>query len=181
MSIPTGSPVYVRLISSVSSNRLLPGTPFEASLDAPHEINGIVIAERGAQVEGRISESDAAGKISGQSRLALQLTRLMTADGKTLAIQTNTISMAGGTSYGKDAAKIAGIAGVGLGLGALNSGRGSGFGLGAQQPWQIDDHSQRNPPGIPPHRPGHLHHLVTKILITQSKRASRKGRPFAIS
>ena len=131
MSLPTGSPVYVRLISSVSSNRLVPGTPFEATLDSPLEVNGIVIAERGAQVEGRISESDAAGKISGQSRLALQLTRLMTADGKTLAIQTNTISMAGGTSYGTDVAKIAGLAGVGLGLGALNSGRGAAIGSAA--------------------------------------------------
>ena len=70
MSLPAGSPVYVRLISSISSNRLVPGAPFEASLDAPLEVNGVLIAERGARVEGRISESDAAGKISGQSRLA---------------------------------------------------------------------------------------------------------------
>ena len=74
MSLPTGSPVYVRLISSISSNRLVPGAPFEASLDAPLEVNGVIIAERGARAEGRISESDAAGKISGQSRVALQLT-----------------------------------------------------------------------------------------------------------
>ena len=131
MSLPTGSPVYVRLISSISSNRLVPGAPFEASLDAPLEVNGIVIAERGARVEGRISESDAAGKISGQSRLAVQLTRIMTADGKALDIQTNTIVMAGGTSYGKDAAKVAGIAGVGAALGAINSGRGAAIGSAA--------------------------------------------------
>ena len=131
MSLPTGSPVYVRLISSISSNRLVPGAPFEATLDAPLEVNGIVIAERGARVEGRISESDAAGKISGQSRLAVQLTRIMTADGKALDIQTNTIAMAGGTSYGKDAAKLAGIAGVGAALGAINSGRGAAIGSAA--------------------------------------------------
>ncbi len=131
MSLPTGSPVYVRLISSISSNRLVPGAPFEASLDAPLEVNGIVIAERGARVEGRISESDAAGKIAGQSRLAIQLTRIMTADGKALDIQTNTIAMAGGTSYGTDVAKVAGIAGVGAALGAINSGRGAAIGSAA--------------------------------------------------
>lgn len=131
MSLPTGSPVYVRLISSISSNRLVPGAPFEASLDAPLEVNGIVIAERGARVEGRISESDAAGKIAGQSRLAIQLTRIMTADGKALDIQTNTIAMTGGTSYGIDVAKVAGIAGVGAALGAINSGRGAAIGSAA--------------------------------------------------
>ena len=131
MSLPTGSPVYVRLISSISSNRLVPGAPFEASLDAPLEVNGLVIAERGARVEGRISESDAAGKISGQSRLALQLTRIMTADGKTLDIQTNTIASTGGTSYGTDVAKVAGLAGAGAALGAINSGRGAAIGSAA--------------------------------------------------
>lgn len=131
MSLPTGSPVYVRLISALASNRLAPGAPFEASLDAPLEVNGLIIAERGARVEGRVTESDAAGKISGQSRLALQLTRIMTADGKTLDIQTNTIALAGGTSYGRDAAKIAGIAAVGAALGAINSGRGAAIGAGA--------------------------------------------------
>ena len=131
MSLPTGSPVYVRLISSISSNRLVPGAPFEASLDAPLEVNGLVIAERGARVEGRISESDAAGKISGQSRLAFQLTRIMTADGKALDIQTNTIATTGGTSYGTDVAKVAGLAGVGAALGAINSGRGAAIGSAA--------------------------------------------------
>ena len=131
MSLPTGSPVYVRLVSSISSNRLVPGAPFEATLDAPLEVNGLVIAERGARVEGRISESDAAGKIAGQSRLAVQLTRIMTADGKALDIQTNTIAVTGGTSYGKDAAKVAGIAGVGAALGAINSGRGAAIGSAA--------------------------------------------------
>ena len=111
MSLPTGSPVYVRLISSISSKHLVPGAPFEASLDAPLEVNGILIAERGAKVEGRISESDA--KVAGQSRLAIQLTRIMTSDGKTLDIQTNTIAMTGGTSYGKNAAKVASMAGAG--------------------------------------------------------------------
>ena len=122
MSLPTGSPVYVRLISSISSKHLVPGAPFEASLDAPLEVNGIMIAERGAKVEGRISESDA--KVAGQSRLAFQLTRIMTADGKTLDIQTNTIAMTGGTSYGKNAAKVAAMAGVGAALGGLAGGRG---------------------------------------------------------
>ena len=131
ISVPTGAPVYVRLISSISSDRLVPGAPFEASLDAPLEVNGMVVAERGARVEGRVSESDAAGKISGQSRLALQLTRIMTADGKTLDIQTNTISLNGGTSYGKDVARIAGLAGVGAALGAINSGRGAAIGSAA--------------------------------------------------
>ncbi len=122
MSLPTGSPVYVRLISSISSKHLAPGAPFEASLDAPLEVNGVLIAERGAKVEGRISESDA--KVAGQSRLAIQLTRIMTSDGKTLDIQTNTIAMTGGTSYGKKAAKVATMAGVGAAIGGLAGGRG---------------------------------------------------------
>ena len=131
LSLPTGTPVFVRLISSLSSNRLIPGSAFEASLDSPMEVNGFVVAERGARVEGRVTEAAVAGKISGQSQLALTLMKIVTADGKTLDLSTNTIALAGGTSYGRDAAKIAGLAGVGAALGALNSGRGAAIGSAA--------------------------------------------------
>lgn len=131
LSLPTGTPVFVRLISSLSSNRLIPGAAFEASLDSPMEVNGFVVAERGARVEGRVTEAAVAGKISGQSQLALTLMKIVTADGKTLDLSTNTIALAGGTSYGRDAAKIAGLAGVGAALGAINSGRGAAIGSAA--------------------------------------------------
>lgn len=127
LSIPAGSPVSVRLTSSISSNRLVPGATFEASLDVPLEVNGIVIAEPGARVDGRITESDAtrtaATKATGQSLLAFQLTRIVTADGKTLDIQTNTMAKAsGGASRRKDALNLATSVGLGMAFGGLAGG-----------------------------------------------------------
>ena len=117
----------MRLTSSISSNRLVPGATFEASLDVPLEVNGIVIAEPGARVDGRITESDAtrtaATKATGQSLLAFQLTRIVTADGKTLDIQTNTMAKAsGGASRRKDGLNLATSVGLGMAFGGLAGG-----------------------------------------------------------
>ena len=127
VSMPAGFPISVRLTSSLSSNRLAPDAPFQASLDAPLEVNGIVIAEPGARVDGRITESDetrtAATKAAGHSLLAFQLTRIVTADGQILDIQTNTLAKTSGTSSrGKDALNTATAVGLGMAFGGFAGG-----------------------------------------------------------
>jgi hypothetical protein len=130
--LPAGTPIFVRTGQALHSNAMLPGQAFECYLDAPLFQNEMMIADRGARVEARVVESDAAGKISGQSRLALQLIRIATVDGKTLDVHTTTQSLSGGTSYGKDAARIATGAAIGALIGGLaNGGRGAAIGAGA--------------------------------------------------
>ena len=119
------------------------------------------------------------GKISGQSHLALQLVRIATADGKTLDVHTTTQSMTGGTSYGKDAARIATGAAVGALIGGLTGGGrgaaiGAGAGAGGGTVWTLKTrgprHPQRNPASVPTDHPGDVRHLVTRRLLKAGRR-----------
>lgn len=129
--LPAGTAVFVRTSQALHSNALMPGQEFECYLDAPLYQGDVMIADRGATVAARVTESDMAGKVSGQSHLAIQLFRIQTIDGKTLDIHTTTQSMSGGTAYGKDAARIATGAAVGAVIGGLiGGGRGAAIGAG---------------------------------------------------
>jgi hypothetical protein len=129
--LQAGTPIFIRTSQALHSNILQPGQAFDCYLDAPLYQGDMMIADRGAAVSARVTESDLAGKVAGQSHLALQLFRLQTVDGKSLDIHTTTQSLSGGTSYGKDVARIAGGAAIGAVLGGLlGGGRGAAIGAG---------------------------------------------------
>ena len=89
-----------------------------------------MIAERGARLEGRVVESEKAGRVSGLSSLSIELTRLTTSDGQHVRIQTESFAKEGEKSVGKDAAKVGAAAGIGAAIGAI-AGGGRGAGIGA--------------------------------------------------
>ena len=120
----------VRLIETISSDRNHPGDTFTASLDAPLVVDGFVIAEKGARAEGRIVESQQAGRVKGLSSIALELTRLRTSDGQRVEISTDSFTKMGPESKGSDAAKIGGGAALGAIIGAI-AGGGKGAAVGA--------------------------------------------------
>ena len=59
----------------------VPGDTFIATLDKELVVDGFVIAERGARVEGRVVAADRGGKVSGLAALSVEIIRLRTADG----------------------------------------------------------------------------------------------------
>jgi hypothetical protein len=79
----------VRLVDGLSTERNAPGDAFLATLDKEVVVDGFVIAERGARVEGRVVASDPGGKVKGVAGIAVELTRLHTSDGQSVAIQTD--------------------------------------------------------------------------------------------
>ena len=103
----------VRLQDSISSDRYHPGDTFIAVLDQPLVIDGLVIAEKGARVEGKIVASERAGRVKGLASVALELTRLNLSDGQHIEISTDTFTKMGPESKGTDAAKIGGGAALG--------------------------------------------------------------------
>jgi hypothetical protein len=117
-------------LETLSSSTAKPGDTFTATLDKPFTVDGMVIAERGARVEGRVVESQEAGRIKGVSNLAIHLVRLNTSDGQRLAIQTDVFRKEGETTKGQDAAKVGGGAGLGAVIGAI-AGGGKGAAIGA--------------------------------------------------
>jgi len=65
VTLNAGMLLPVRLVDGLSSERDAPGDAFLATLDKELVVDGFVIAERGARVEGRVVASGSGGKVKG--------------------------------------------------------------------------------------------------------------------
>ena len=130
VTIPAGTLLSVRIDDHLSSSTTHSGDSFRATLEQPVVVDSAVIAERGAKVEGRVSESDAGGKVRGLATLQLELVRLNTSDGQRVRLQTEGFTKQAQKSTKKDAAKIGIGAGLGAAIGAI-AGGGKGAAIGA--------------------------------------------------
>jgi hypothetical protein len=132
LTIKPGTYVTVRVNQVLSSDHNHPGDAFAATLVKPVVIDGVVVAERGQTIGGRVAEAKKAGMIEGTSRLGVQLTDLTLADGQNVPVTTQLISHDGPTSVGRDAGAIAGTTALGAAAGAAADwGRGAAIGAGA--------------------------------------------------
>jgi hypothetical protein len=130
VTIQAGTVLNVRIGETLSTKRNQSGDTFLATLDQPLVVDGFVIAERGARVEGRVVEADPGGKVQGTAHLIVQLAKLNTADGQHVRISTASFTKQAGSSHGTDAAKIGAGAAIGAVIGAI-AGGGKGAGIGA--------------------------------------------------
>ena len=130
VTLNAGALIPVRLIDGLSTERNNSGDMFTGTLDQPLVVEGLVIAERGARVEGRVASSDRGGKVSGVAALAVQLTRIHLSDGQTIAVQTDNFDRKAEASHKTDAAKVGGGAAIGAIIGAI-AGGGKGAAIGA--------------------------------------------------
>lgn len=132
MTLTPGTIVSVRLNQTLSSDRSRQGDVFGGTLDQPLEIDGFVVAERGARVEGRVAEVQEAGRVKGLAQLTLELTRLHTSDGQNIPIRTTQFVKQGPESKKEDAEKIGAGAVIGTIIGAIaGGGKGAAIGAGA--------------------------------------------------
>ncbi|MEX2261142.1 MAG: hypothetical protein WD696_04285 [Bryobacteraceae bacterium] len=130
VTLPSGTLIPVRLGEGLSTARNQPGDTFTATLDQPLVVDGLVIAERGARLEGSVIETTEAGRVKGVASLAIHLTQLRTSDGQQIGIETETFRKEGDTSVRGDAAKVGAAAGIGAAIGAI-AGGGKGAAIGA--------------------------------------------------
>jgi hypothetical protein len=132
VTVPEGSQIVVRLISTLSTNRNRPGDTFEATLEEPLHVDGWLVAPKGSRVEGRIIESRPAGRVKGVAELSFDLVQLTTADGQKVDISTAAFNQAAEKSRGDDLKKIGWGAGIGAIIGAIaGGGKGAAIGAGA--------------------------------------------------
>jgi hypothetical protein len=140
ITIPTDSPVTVRMIESVNSETARLGQTFRASLDDPIYVNGQVVVPRGADVLTKLVEDRQSGKIEGRTVLKLALSTI-TINGTPVDV-TSTDVREESSSRGARSAKviggtaalgaiIGGIAGGGKGA-AIGAGSGAAVGTGAE-------------------------------------------------
>jgi len=134
LTIAPGTFFTVRVNQVLSSDRNQSGDAFSATLVKPIVVNGVIVADRGQVIEGRVSEAKKAGRVSGTSHLGLELTDLTLIDGSQVPVKTELVSRNGSTSEGRDAVGIGAATGIGAIIGAGAAGRhevGEGAAIGA--------------------------------------------------
>src|SRR5262249_38722714 len=129
-TLASGRAISVYTSSTLSTKANKTGEPFSANLANAIADGDWLIARKGAPVEGVIVNSDPGGRVKGVASMAVKLNRLTLADGRTVAIATNTFAIKAKTTKKKDATKIGIGAGAGALIGAI-AGGGKGAAIGA--------------------------------------------------
>lgn len=130
VTVPAGTLIPVRLRDALSTERHSAHDAFFATLDAPLIVEGLVIAERGALVRGRVVEATGSGRVKGRAALTLQLDELSTSDGQKVEIRTDPFRHEAESGVKGDVAKAGVAAGIGAAVGAI-AGGGRGAAIGA--------------------------------------------------
>jgi hypothetical protein len=120
--IPAGTELSVILADSLHSGKNKAGDEFVANLAAPLMIDSRTAIDKGAKVQGRVVDLEGSGRVSGKATMTLTLTGV-THKGKVIPIVTKTHFEEAKGTKGRDAAVIAGAAGVGAAIGAIAGGK----------------------------------------------------------
>jgi hypothetical protein len=132
ITIPAGTFVTVRVDQYISSDKNQAGDGFSATLARPVVASGVVIARRGETIGGQVAEAKKAGRVTGVSHLAVQLTSMTLVDGQQVPIVTALTNFKGPTSNGRDAGAMATTTIMGAAIGAAaDLGPGAAIGAGA--------------------------------------------------
>ncbi|MGO9675929.1 MAG: hypothetical protein ACLPW4_01625 [Candidatus Sulfotelmatobacter sp.] len=129
VTIPAGTQISIRTIDAIDSTRNHVGDRFQASLEQPLWVDGIIVVPKGADVYGRLDESKETGTFAGRSQLNLQLTGIVV-NGQTVPLVTGEYEVSGKSKGESTAKRTVGGAAIGSIIGAL-AGGGKGAAIGA--------------------------------------------------
>ena len=129
VTIPAGQSLLIRMIDGVDSSKNQVGDIFHASLETDLNIDGALIARKGADVYGRLAQAKEAGHFAGSSELQLELTRIVI-DGQDYSVVSSDYTLHGKGRGKNTAEKVGGGAALGALIGGL-AGGGKGAAIGA--------------------------------------------------
>jgi len=129
VKVPAGTTLIVATSDAIGTDKNKAGDAFTAAIAEPVVIDGKTVFPKGTKVQGKIETLDEPGKVKGKAALSLVLTQVALKD-KTLTIATEPFSAEADSNKKKDAAKVAGGAGIGAVVGAI-AGGGKGAAIGA--------------------------------------------------
>jgi hypothetical protein len=127
--IPSGTVLHLSLIDTLDTTQSAAGDSFKGSLSEAVVINGTTLLAKGTLVHGRVVDAQGSKKVKGRAKIRLELTDLIHAN-KVVVITTDTFAAEAKSTEGRDAAVIAGGAGLGAVIGAIAGGK-KGAGIGA--------------------------------------------------
>lgn len=144
--IPQGAHVLLRMENSINTRTAQEGDYVYLRTASPVAAGGQIVVPEGSYVQGVVVQSKRSGRVAGRAELAIRLETLTLASGKVLKFsphvtsvedenngqkitgKENTIEAAPNT--GKDAERIAILAGSGAALGGLTDRSWQGAGIG---------------------------------------------------
>jgi hypothetical protein len=129
VTVPDGTQLTVRLLDALDSAQNHDGDTFHATVDSPITVDEKTAIPSGADVEGRVVSTKAAGKFAGKPELVLELTKI-SMNGRDYNLQTDQWSKSGPSRGARTAKTTAGGAAVGAILGGIFGG-GKGAAIGA--------------------------------------------------
>ena len=129
ITIPAGTVVTVRMIDGIDSATNKPGEEFTASVDAPVVVDDKIVIRKGADARVRLVQVKSAGRMTGQSELAVELVGLAIGS-QTFAVESSGYEKAGASRGKRTAATVGGGAALGGLIGAI-AGKGKGAAIGA--------------------------------------------------
>jgi hypothetical protein len=127
--VPEGTPITIRLQSTISSASSSAGDSFEGTLDDPIVIEGQTAIPRGAAVSGRVLAAKASGRLHDPGYLRIALVSIKV-DGTPVAIETSSLFVKGGSHERRNLAMIRGGTGAGALIGGV-AGGGKGALIGS--------------------------------------------------
>jgi len=128
-TIPSGTPLTVRINSQVSSATAQIGQKFDGVLARDLVVNNETIAKTGTVVHGKVSYAKSSGRLHAPGQVTLRLTS-MDLNGKHVSLATTGYYAKGKSHTKSNVTKIGGGAGAGALIGAL-AGGGKGALIGA--------------------------------------------------
>lgn len=129
--IPAGTRLVVRTIDSIGSDRSRSGDTFLLTLDRPLAVRGMLVADRGSRVVGRVTNAVPPGRVKGRAEIAFTLAELQPLNTtRALPLETNTFSSRAHDTHRRDALTIGATTGIGTLIGAI-AGGGKGAAIGA--------------------------------------------------
>ncbi|HVB35326.1 MAG TPA: hypothetical protein VNJ52_13270 [Patescibacteria group bacterium] len=134
VTVPVGTPIVVRMIDSVDSSVNRPGDIFHASLEEDLRIGDVVVAQKGADVYGKLMSVQSAGRVTGKSELSLELTGIRLVDGRIQPVVSGAYQEAGKSRTKQTVEHSIIGAAIGAVIGGVAGGGGGaakGVGVGA--------------------------------------------------
>jgi len=129
VQIPSGTPVIVRMIDGVDSQKDPTGATFRATVDEPVVVNGQTIIPRNSDALVKLVQAHQSGRMTGRSALTLALQQV-SINGRMVDTYTEAVTQTSGSKGKKTAAETGGGAALGAVIGAL-AGGGRGAAIGA--------------------------------------------------
>jgi hypothetical protein len=128
-AIPRGVALRVRLDESLSTRRNSAGDAFYATLEAPVVVDGRTALPSGTRFTGRVTQSDASGRLKGRAVLGMTLESFRF-EGQEQRCRTSSVVRASAPHRNRNIGFIAGGSGLGAAIGAI-AGGGKGAAIGA--------------------------------------------------